>query len=256
MKLVHFDCDVDGSASIAHLIPDYVQSFKINTYPDAEGIVWAIKRGQIQCNMVVFDTVTGFVSRLRDALVYDPTMSGSGTPIWDNRKKLKADWDHFRGTSDLSNRIFLLMMTLSDIGVPCIFICHEKSTEGMKSRVDPLSGEDKIIPNLQAGINECLYANSSAIVRLTNATLPFEYEGLAYPRGTRILVLNPTGESSAGMRVDWSRPVPPTFIPIQERDPYAFSRFVQIMGRVPQVTLLYGPPKIGKTTFAAGAVYL
>ena len=253
MKLCHIDADVNGVISIEHLVPDWVQTFSCLNYKEVESVVHAVRSGRLKCDMVVLDTITGLTTRLRQDLVYDPVGVGAGSPLWDKRKELKANWDHFRATSDLTNRITMLFMILNrDLGIPCVVIAHEKHTKDSESRSDPMSGDDKFIPNLQAGINECLYAYADAIVRLSPATKPVV--GLD-PRGTRILTLRPTTESSAGIRVRGDLPQPPEYIVVPDNDPQSFKQFVTIIGRIPKLMLLYGPPKVGKTVFISGACY-
>lgn len=258
MKAVFIDTDVSGTSSISHLIESgHVESFSCGNLKAAEGVIQSIRRGQIHADIVFLDTITGVTARTRQMILYDFT---SGASVWDKRKQLRADWDTYRDTSDLTNYLAtMLMMLWDERKIPHVIVAHEKHTSKMASRVDPISGGDRYVPNLQDGINQHLYAFTDAIVRLTYAPLPFIVDGQSYPQNTRILIMSPlgdpTGNSSAGVRVTPGVSCP-SFLVVPENDPYAYRRFVQAMGRVPASMLLYGPQKIGKTTFLSGAAYL
>jgi hypothetical protein len=265
MKLIHLDCDREGKASIESLVQaGYVDSYQTPDHKSVEGVLLAVKAKRIVGDIVVIDTINGLVSTINQGLVFQ----GNEGNVWDNRKKLVSDWDTYRNTQNLTNYLNMIGVNLGMMGIPVIWIAHERNTKEQESRTDPLSGglgDDKYTANLQKGINEFLNAFCGAIIRLTYSTVPFTYEGVAYPRGTRTLVLNPTRDSSVGTRVDgeWlipnktePKPPLPPFMVVGERDPYAFYRFVQLFGRVPASTLLYGPPKVCKTSFAAGAIYV
>jgi hypothetical protein len=265
VKGIHIDCDRDGKDSIASLIAaGYIDTYKCVDHKAVEGIFEAIKRKQIQGDFIMVDTVNALISSINQGLLY----TGHEGNVWEKRKSLKADWDTFRDTNNLTNYLNMLALNLSATGIPVIWIAHERNTKGSESRSDILSsslGDDKYTADLQSGINSFLNQFATAIVRLTYSTVPFTLNGQAYPRGTRTLVLHPTRDSSVGTRVDgdWlvpNNPAPkpplPEYMVVADRDPYAFYRFCEVMGRVPTSTLLYGPPKIGKTTFAAGAIYV
>ena len=265
MKVIHRDCDRDGKDSISSLVAaGYVDSYQTPDHKAVEGVLLAVKNKRIVGDVVIIDTINGLVSTINQGLVYGKN-EGS---VWDNRAKLQADWDTYRNTQNLTNYLNMIGVNLGMMGIPVIWIAHERNTKERESLTDPLAGglgDDKFTANLQKGINEFLNAFCGAIIRLTYSTVPFQYEGQAHPRGTRILVLNPTRDSSVGTRVDGTWLVPdnpspkpplPSFMPVAERDPYAFYRFVQLFGKIPASTLLYGAPKVGKTTFAAGAIYV
>jgi len=174
-------------------------------------------------------------------------------PIWDNREQLVAQKQHYYKTADVVNR---LLRPLRELSIPSIFVAHERSTRGMESRNDPMSGIDKFVPNLQREINDNVFAFADGIVRLYPHMMPFDLNGVAYPSGTRVLLLSATSDSAAGVRVPGDLPPPPPLMVVHEADPYAFARFVQAVGGLPHNLVIYGPPKIGKTTFLAGATLL
>jgi hypothetical protein len=210
-------------------------------------------RGTIKADMVVLDTLTANAGVARQDLVMEPKQTAM-YPIWDNRDKLVADKQTYYKTADVVGR---LTRPLRELKIPSVFIAHERSTRGMESRVDPLTGTDKFIPNLQREINSDLFSYADAIVRLFPSSVPFEWNGQHVPAGTRLLLLSPTSDSAAGVRVPGDKPPAPPIMVVPEHDPYSYARFIQaIGGEIPHNTVLYGPPKIGKTTFIAGAVYL
>ncbi len=265
MKVIHLDCDRDGKASIQSLVQaGYIDSYQTPDHKSVEGVLLAVKAKRIVGDIVVIDTVNGLMSTINQGLVYQ----GNEGSVWDDRKKLQADWDTYRNTQNLTNYLNMIGVNLGMMGISVIWIAHERNTKERESLTDPLSGglgDDKFTANLQKGVNEFLNSFCGAIVRLTYSTVPFQYEGASYPRGTRILVLNPTQDSSVGTRVDGTwlmpnnpqpKPPLPPFMVVQDRDPYAFYRFAQVFGKVPASMLLYGPPKVGKTTFAASSIYV
>lgn len=265
MKGIHIDCDRDGKDSISSLVAaGYIDSYKCPNHKSVEGVLAAVKNGTIQGDFIIIDTVNAITSSINQGLLY----TGHEGNVWEQRKKLRADWDTWRDTGNLTNYLNMLALNISATGIPVIWIAHEKNTKGSESRHDILSSgldDDKYAADLQASIGGFLNQFSGAIVRLTYSTRPFTLNGQQYARGTRILVLNPTRDSAVGTRVDGDWLVPnnpnpkpplPEFIPIHDRDPFAFYRFAEAMGRFPASTLLYGAPKIGKTTFAAGAIYI
>lgn len=254
MRIVHIDCDVSGSTSISHLVRSgHVLTYRCPTFKDAEGVLWGLVRGAIQGDMVILDTLTALAGVARQDIVLEPSMAKQ-TPIWDNRDKIKADRDTYYKTGDVVNR---LLRPLRELTIPSIFVAHERSTRGMESRSDPLTGTDKIIPNLQREINDNVFSFADGIVRLFPSPTPFEWEGQHVAAGTRLLLLTATSDSTAGVRVPGDKPPAPPFMIVPEHDPYAFARFIHAIGdEIPHNLMIYGPPKIGKTTFLSGAVYL
>jgi hypothetical protein len=254
MRICHIDADIRGSATISHLVRQgLVQTFPCPTFKDAEGVMWGLNRGQIKADMVVLDTLTALAGVARQDIVMEPSQTKQ-FPIWDNRERLVAQKQDYYKTADVINR---LLRPLRELPIPSIFVCHERSTRGMESRQDPLSGSDKFIPNLQREINDNLFAFADAIVRLYPTTYPFEYMGQPVPAGTRILVLSATGDSAAGVRVPADKPPAPPIMVIPDNDPYSFPRFVEAVGgSIPHNTVIYGPPKIGKTRLVGTAVHL
>jgi hypothetical protein len=252
--ICHIDCDVSGSTSIAHLVRSgHVLTFRCPTFKDAEGVMWGLHRGAIKADLVVLDTLTALAGVARQDLVMEPSQTKQ-FPIWDNREKLVADRQHYYKTADVINR---LLRPLRELPMPSVFIAHERSTRGMESRVDPLSGTDKFIPNLQREINDNIFSFADGIVRLFPSSTPFEWQGAHVPTGTRILLLSATSDSAAGVRVPADKPPAPPIMVVPENDPYSFVRFIEAVGgEIPHNLVVYGPPKIGKTTWVAGAAYL
>jgi hypothetical protein len=243
-KVVHIDCDGTGSRSIANLIPDPIQSFSCPDAKSTEGIIYGLVRKQIPAEATIWDTVSGLSEKTLQTIVI-----GTTTSIWDGRKTLKAEFDQYGQNARVLNQYATLLRDPSM--PPSIFIIHERDTGQLRAREDPLSGGDRIAPNLQRAILSNIAGPPDAIVRLFPAPQPFQWDGVAYPAGTRVLGLSPTADYTAGCRTVMDRPVPPIMV-VAEGDPYAFVRFIHLLGYLPQNTLVYGPPKIGKTTFAAG----
>jgi hypothetical protein len=247
MTGIHLDCDVTGSASISDLIPDPIRSYSCPNVQTAENVLWEVVKGRLPAQFVMLDTITGFTQRGLQDLV-----SESSDGIWKNRKKFKAERDHYGWLGDVANRFTGILREFSGYS---IILAHERSTEGLASREDPLSGGDKMTPDLQRKILTNLLTFADAIVRLYPSPVPVQMDGVVYPAGTRLLALTATESHTAGVRVPMSRPIPSMMI-VHEGDPYAFARFVQILGYIPHNTVIYGPPKIGKTIFAAGITKL
>ena len=245
MKIVWLDADISGTTTIQNYIASgQVQAFRCPSFRDCEAAMWALYRKQITADMVVLDTVDAVANVARQDLVMEPSQTRA-LPIWDNREKLVAGRPDYYKTADVVNR---LTRPLRELGIPVVFVCHERG------RTDPMSNAEKYVPNLQREILSNLFSFADAIVRLYPSPYPFDYGGQNIPTGTRLLLLSATGDSAAGVRVPQDKPPAPPFIVVGENDPYSFGRFVQAIGGVvPNVTVLYGPPKIGKTRFVATA---
>lgn len=243
MVICHLDCDLTGSASVSHLVQSgHVISYPVPDFTTAEQIVKALSEGRIPCDMVVLDTATALADAAMMHILVDPSKAKGGwEPWWDKRKALKGSWDDY-GTA---GRVWgNLLFGLRRLPIPNIIVAHEAEKD------DPLGGAKAVAPNLQKKINDALYAHADGILRLFQASTAFQWNGAMVPPNTRILQLARTADAACGVRVPPTRQVPPILI-----EP-TFQQFVEVIGYVPHSLVIYGPPKVGKTTFVASAAYL
>lgn len=245
VKIIHIDADRTGSSSIRHLIPQWVESYPAPSLDEAAKIVGAIVNGKIKGDMVVVDTLTRLTSDARDDIVIDPSKAKIEN-LWAQRAGLRSSRDDFYSTMSLINRF---LRAIYNLPMPSVLIAHERV------RTDPMSGMDKFVPDLQEAINATVFTSADFIARLCAKNVDFDYQGHKVPAGTRVLVMSPTGDSSAGGRATPDHPIPPFLIGWQPYTP-TFGDLVNTLGYMPHNTVLYGPPKIGKTTFVGSAVYL
>jgi hypothetical protein len=241
MAIMLLDCDVSGHLSVLDLVQaGQVQAFPCKTFQDTENIFWAIYRNQLpKPDMIIVDTITALASKTRMDVVLDPASKGSQT-LWNLGEAAVASQREWGICGDLVVR---LLRNIFELDIPSIFIAHEGE------RSDPMSGIDKKSPDLQKAILGPVVSVADAIVRLKSSSLPLAGAGgVIHPPGTRQLMLNPTGDSAVGVRS--IRKLPDYLI-----NPVLGDLAAALGGWEywPHNTLLFGPPKVGKTTFACGA---
>jgi hypothetical protein len=241
MGIMLLDCDVSGHLSVIDMVQDgRVQAFPCKTFMDAENIFWSVYRGQLEMpSVIIVDTITALASKTRMDVVLDPASKGANT-LWSLGEAAVASQREWGICGDLVTR---LLRNIFELPCPSIFIAHEGE------RTDPMSGTDKKSPDLQKAILGPVVSVADAIIRLKASTLPLPGAGgIIHPPGTRLLCLNPTGDSAVGVRS--IKRLPDYLInPV-------LGDFAEALGGWqywPHNTLLFGPPKIGKTTFACGA---
>lgn len=246
MKLIHLDADRTGVNSIMHLVQSgWVETFSTPTLGDVARRIGQIKAGQIRGDAVVLDTITRMTADAREDIVVDPAKVDISR-LWELRHSLKSSRDDYYSTMALVNRV---IRGLGDLPIPTVYLAHERI------RTDPLSGRDKFVPDLQEAINATLFTSADLIVRMTTAPVDFDYMGYKVPQGTRMVITDATGDSSAGGRALPTHPLPPYLIGWQPFTP-TFGDLVSALGYFPHTTVIYGKPKLGKTTLAGSIVYL
>ena len=246
-KILHVDCDRGtGHRSIIDLVQDgRVDCRPCLTFEHAEGAHWAVKRGEIEMpSLYVVDTVSKLAEAKRQDTTVGPhllaqlnagtaTISSLGDAVVSSQRDYGVTGDHI-------NR---LLRNIIELPCPSIFIFHQSDRE------DPMSGLTKKTPNAQRAILNNVVADADAIVAMKMSTVPYALpDGTVAGAGTRQLLLAPTPDTAIGVRS--IRPLPPFIL-----DPI-LSDFAAVLGGwdyFPHNTVLYGPPKIGKTTFATGA---
>lgn len=235
MRVLLFDTDINGHASVL----DLVQKGDVAAYPcaaltDVEGLYWALKGGQVaKPDLVVVDTVTNMANKA----VLDASRPNGQHYVTQNLAALLPSQNEW-GQSGYGS--LHLLRPIFELPIPQIWIFHENL------RDDPMSGVTKTSINVQRLVNNQVISWADAIVRLTTTTLPLQApDGRIIPAGTRQLLLAPTPDSAVGVRT--FKPIPPVLY-----DP-VLEDFFNTLGYVPHLTLLYGPQKIGKTTFACNA---
>lgn len=252
MNLIHLDADRTGSNSIAHLVQSgHVTTFSTPTLDLVARrigeVKMALERRQIDPanTAIALDTLTRMTVDAREDIVVDPAKVDISR-LWELRHGLKSSRDDFYSTMSLVNRI---LRALYDLPIPSILLAHERV------RMDPLSGMDKYVPDLQDAINGTVFTSADMIARLTVAQMPMDYMSYKIQPGMRLLVTSPTGDSSAGGRAIPSHPLPPFLVGWRDYEP-TFADLVNALGYFPHNTVIYGKPKLGKTTLAGSVVYI
>jgi hypothetical protein len=246
VKLIHIDADRTGSASIQHLVPQWVETYSCPSLEAVAQVVSKIEKGVIRGDIVALDTLTRLTADTREDIVIDPAKVDIAN-LWKQRAGLKSSRDDYYTTMSLINRI---LRAIYNLPIPSIILAHERV------RQDPLSGLDKFVPDLQDAINATVFTSADYIARLSAWNgAPFEYGGGTVQPGTRLLYTSATGNSSAGGRATPDHPIPPFLVGWQAYSP-TFGDLINTLGYMPHNTIIYGPPKIGKTTFAGSVVYL
>jgi hypothetical protein len=246
VKLIHIDADRTGSSSIRHLIPQWVETYSCPTLDAVAQVISKIEKGQIRGDILALDTLTRLTADTREDIVIDPAKVDIAN-LWKQRAGLKSSRDDYYSTMSLINRI---LRAIYNLPMPSILLAHERM------RTDPLTGLEKFVPDLQDAINATVFTSADFIARLApwNGP-PFEYGGGKVESGMRLLYTSATGNSSAGGRSTPDHPLPPFLVGWQPFTP-TFGDLINTLGYVPHNTIIYGPPKIGKTTLAGSVVYL
>lgn len=245
--ILHCDCDRGtGHRSVLDLVrAGLVDSRPCLTFEHAEGVYWAVKRGEIPMpSLYVVDTVSKLAQAKRQDTTVGPhllaqlnagtaTISSLGDAVVSSQRDYGVVGDHV-------NR---LLRNIIELPCPSIFIFHQDDHE------DPMSGLTKKTPAAQRAILHNVVADADAIVAMKMSSVPYQLPtgGVAGP-GTRMLLLQPTPDTAIGVRS--VTPLPPFLL-----DP-TLADFAAALGGwdfFPHNTVLYGPPKIGKTTFSVGA---
>ena len=112
-----------------------------------------------------------------------------------------------------------------------------------------MSGQDKVAPDAQGMVLSNLICNADAIIRLKRTMLPLQIGETIYPAGTRQLLIA-EGPSSVDCAIG-GRAWPP--LPEYILEPTLEKFIAAYHGTLAHNIVLYGAPKVGKTTFATGA---
>lgn len=241
MAILLADCDTSGHRSVIDLQRAGAIDVRVcKSFADLEGVFWGLYRGEIPMpELLVIDSITALASKTKQDVVLDPSLKGS-TQIWSAQASLTANQKQWGVTGDV---IIRLLRNFRELDCPAIFIAHEGTRE------DTMSGYDKFVPDLQRMILADIIAQADAILRLRALPTAITYsDGTVVPRGARQLLLKPTAESAVGLR-DYLPNCPDFLIEPTLAD------FAALFGEngFPHNTIVYGPPKIGKTTFACNA---
>jgi hypothetical protein len=246
-KILHVDCDRGtGHRSILDLAQQGLVDVRpCTTFEHAESVYWAVKRGEIEMPwLYVVDTVSKLTEVKRQDTTVDAamrqrmesgmsTISSLGDAVVSSKRDYGVVGDHI-------NR---LLRNILELPCPSIFVFHQTEAE------DQMSGLTKKSPRVQNAILNCIVPDADAIVALKMSAVPYAYpNGVVAGPGTRMLLLQPTPDTAIGMRE--YRPLPPFLL-----DP-TLADYIALFGGVEQMphnTVLFGPPKIGKTTFSCNA---
>lgn len=249
-RILHIDADRGtGHHSVIDLVrAGVVVSYPGRTFQEAENVFWALYRNDLKIpdgagnlftpDLIVPDTITKLAESTRQDTVLDPSKKGQST-IWDLGESAVANQRQWGIAGD---RVVRLLRNILELPIPSIFIAHQGE------RDNPLGDAGTTLTaDLQKQILKNVIADTDAIVRLRASPVPIALsDGRVMPAGSRQLVLRPTGDASVGVRSPYQ-------LPDYLLEPTLADFFAALHGEIPHNTLLFGPPKIGKTTFALGA---
>ena len=247
-KILHVDLDRgQGHRSVIDLARSgQIDVRPCTTFEHAEGVYWAVKRGEIEMpSLYVMDTVSKLAEIKRQDTTLGAhlqaqltagtaTISSLGDAVVSSKRDYGVTGDHI-------NR---LLRYIIELPCPSMFIFHQADVE------DPMSGLMKKGPRVQNAILSNIIADADAIVAMKMSTVPYALpNGTIAAAGTRQLLLLPTPDTAVGVRSIYA--LPPFIL-----DP-TLDDFAAVLGgweNFPHNTVLIGPPKIGKTTFACNAI--
>jgi hypothetical protein len=235
------DCDLTGHKSVIDLVKaGTVDARPIRSFDEADALYWALYYGKIPMpTVLLIDTITGLISMTRQDVVLPPELKGQQT-LTQLGDKIVTSKREYGIVGDKITRFYRNCREL-----PCkiVLIAHESQRE------DLMSNTEKMTISAQKMILTDITVTADAIIRLTTTTVPMSYNGVDYPAGTRQLLLAPTADSAIGIRTHLALP------PFIMRP--TLSDLITVLGGweyFPDTTVLYGPPKVGKTTLITGAV--
>jgi hypothetical protein len=236
-----FDCDLTGHKSIIDLCENgTVAAYPIKSFEEADALFWQIYYGKIPMpSVLVVDTVTKLIEFTKQDVVLDPSKKGERTLVQLGEELVTSKREY----GIIGDKIIRFLRNVIELPCPVVLVFHEATSE------DLMSNTEKKTLSAQAMVKNSVIAGADAIVRLTTSALPITENGILYPAGSRQLLLAPTVDSAVGIRTHLKLP------------PYLMNptlgSFVEAIGGwkyFPHFMVLYGPPKLGKTTFIHGAV--
>lgn len=249
MKIKLLDTE-NGRTSVANLIrAGYVEAVYTPTFQALETEVNKLIASKDRDFMLVIDTVTTTATKTRQDLTVDPK-DVDGKSIWDLRFKLQSDQKQWNQTTDSLLRLF---GRIRSSNIPCVLIAHENERE------DPSTGLDKFGPAFNPALRDGVFAMCDVIARYSRSNAEVKIGDTVFPRGTRVLRMEGNDSAIAGYR----NPDPDTFdVPevVFPKKPGAkegvtLQQLATIFGGelphgegVAPFIVIYGPPKIGKTT--------
>lgn len=235
------DCDLTGHKSVIDLVrAGIVDARPIRSFDEADALYWALYYEKIPMpTVLLIDTITGLIGMTRQDVVLPPEQKGQQT-LTQLGDKIVTSKREYGIVGDKITRFYRNCREL-----PCkvIVVAHEAQRE------DLMSNTEKMTIDAQKMILRDITVTADAILRLTTTNVPMNYNGIDYPAGTRQLLLAPTVDSAIGIRTHLSLP------PFIMRP--TLSDLINVVGGweyFPDTTVLYGPPKLGKTTLITGAV--
>jgi hypothetical protein len=248
-----------GWTSVKHLVDrGQVEVYSTPTFQALQDHYNWIRSGQITGDVLALDSITDFATTVRQALVGDKAAPNGD--LWGSRMQLRATQAQWGDMSDIVIRLLRMIRGLTDETmsegkiVPSrwkatVFICQDR--QGIEDPMFP-GASKKRGPDLNAMLLRDVVQYADIIGRLSIAPTMGELPGAGvldeptvYPKDTRILRLRPTDEIVAGARA-WEG----IQIPEQLPNPTLDKLFDIYKGDLPPSILIYGPPKVGKTTLA------
>lgn len=234
------DCDLTGHRSVIDLVRNgTVDARPVKSFDEADALYWALYYGKIPMpTIVLIDTITGLISMTRQDVVLPPELKGQQTLTQLGDKIVTSKREY----GIVGDKITRLYRNFRELPCKLVLVAHEAQRE------DLMSNTEKMTINAQKMILTDITVTADAIIRLTTTNVPMTHDGIEYPAGTRQLLLAPTVDSAIGIRTHLTLP------PFIMRPTLA--KFIQTLGgweNFPETTVLYGPPKLGKTTFITGA---
>jgi hypothetical protein len=234
-----------GATSVRHLInAGHVIVEDAPTLDAVEKVYWKLHRGQIECDVVVIDTVTALATTTRhdfvriESKVASTVTDGAISRIWATQVDGRRMWQRASDPLIMLLRQFRSLSSGPD-GKLTIFCCHERTREDESDRA--MKGGPAVNPMLLADV----IPFSDDVFRLRALVRPTAVLGKQHPKGTRLLFMATSEDLMTKIRIgQWIK------YDDELAEPDLF-RLEQVMQEFfPRRLTIFGNPGSGKTTLA------
>lgn len=250
--------DADGSEEVVHSLIESgkLAYVRIKSFDDLEDYFFKeIVAKKRHFKMVIIDSISALSLKTRLHLTTDTSKRSNSTLVkenglvrlWPNREAITTDQREYGQMAELISRLIIYFENVADT---VVIIGHE--AEEYKSEDAPAGSTQRIrtatgrnIPNLTPALWKFAEPLVGVLGRYGKALSRFEYNGVKYTAGTRILRLQESSEYVAKCRVRDTLPQAPELVV----NP-TMNDLIKICGGLPERVMLYGAPGSGKTTFA------
>ena len=243
------DADMNGVSSIRDLIDaGLVQRIKCDSYPAFDTAVRDLVKAVGPKDRVILDTV----NTLMHTTIMDAKFGlDVDQNLWDKRGGFLSDPNYLKvydlATAQITRRLRNLRARECNLTI----LTHEKDKK-----------DEGSVTMRGMAVNDALYSAlkgmSTDILKLHEITadeINMQTGEVRAKAGTRILFLKGGSEYVTKYHVtrEKAENMPTKMrVPLKES---GMKRLIEVLGQVPECLVLYGPPGVGKTTFAVSEAY-